>query len=160
MNTHPRVVYDCMIYLQAAAKPDRIHGTIRLVREGRVELCMSAEIVDELRDVLTRPEVRAKFPALTPERADVFLNDLLPQARLFQNVPAAFTLPRDVKDQPYVNLAIAARANYLVTWNERHLTYLMRQDTSEGQDFCRRFPEIKIVDPPTFVSEIQRSLLP
>jgi putative PIN family toxin of toxin-antitoxin system len=143
-----------MILLQAAARPGRVHGTMRLVQEGQVTLCVSLEIVAELRDVMTRPEVQAKFPALTSEHVDTFLRDMLCHAQIVQNVPAAFPLPRDKKDEPYVNLAIAAQARYLVTWNDRHLTYLMRQDTPEGRDFCRRFPEIRIVDPPTFIRHL------
>ena len=51
------VVYDCMIFLQAAARPERLHGTMRLLREKRVTLCMSPDVVAEVRDVLTRPEL-------------------------------------------------------------------------------------------------------
>jgi hypothetical protein len=43
-----------------------------------------------------------------------------------------------------------------VTWNDRHLTYLMQQDTAEGRDFCRRFPLLKIVSPPAFLQELTR----
>ncbi len=149
------VVYDCMIFLQAASRPDRLHGTMRLLREKRVTLCISLEVLAEVRDVLNRREIREKFPALTPQAVDAFLNELLAGARLVKDVPAVFALPRDAKDEPYVNLAIAADARYLVTWNERHLTYLMRQDTPEGLDFCRRFPNLKIIDPPSFVREMQ-----
>ena len=42
---------------------------------------------------------------------------------------------------------------------DRHLTYLMRQDTSEGIDFCRRFPGVKIVDPPLFLAEIRKAAM-
>jgi hypothetical protein len=48
----------------------------------------------------------------------------------------------------------AAGAEFLVTWNEQHLTYLMTRDTPEGVEFCRRFPRLKIVDLPTFLREI------
>ncbi len=113
--------------------------------------------MNEVRDVLTRPEVRMRFPALTPEHVDAYLNGLLSVADMVNNVSPAFTLPRDSKDDPYVNLAIEVRPAYLVTWNHRHLTYLMRQDTPEGIDFCNRFPDVKIVDPPTFVREIEES---
>jgi len=44
-----------------------------------------------------------------------------------------------------------------VTWNNMHLTYLMRRDTPEGVEFCGRFPSLRIVDPPTFLDEIHRS---
>jgi predicted nucleic acid-binding protein len=116
--------------------------------------------VDEVRDVLTRPEVVAKFPALSPAHVDQFVNDLLAKAALVQDVPPAFALPRDPKDEPYINLAIAAGARFLVTWNGRHLTYLMRQDTPEGVDFCARYPDLKIIDPPAFVREIEATVVP
>jgi hypothetical protein len=38
MNDPTRAVYDCMIFLQAASRPDRVQGTFRLVREGLVTL--------------------------------------------------------------------------------------------------------------------------
>src|SRR5258706_1641034 len=156
MSGPHRVVYDCMIFLRAAARPDRVHGTMRLLQEGRVTLCVSPDVIAELRDVLTRPEIQSKFPALKPEQVEVFLARILSLATVVGNVPALFLLPRDKKDEPYINLAIEAKARYLGTWNERHLTYLMRQDTPEGRDFCQRFPEIKIMDPPAFIREVQQ----
>ena len=52
------------------------------------------------------------------------------------------------------------RALGLVTWNERHLTYLMRGDTPEGQEFCRRFPRITILDPVRFIRAIDARTSP
>lgn len=68
--------------------------------------------------------------------------------------PQAFALPRDPKDEPYTNLSVAVSATYLVTWNQRHLTYLMQQDTPEGRQFCQRFPLLKIVSPPGFLEAL------
>ena len=144
-----------MIFLQAAARPQRVHTTLRLLNENRVTLCLSPAIVEEVRDVLTRPELLAKFPALIPRHVDQFISNLLAKSVLIQDVPHAFTLPRDPKDEPYIDLAIAAGCQFLVTWDQRHLTYLMQADTPEGIDFCRRFPQIKIVDPVTFIQMIQ-----
>ncbi len=72
-------------------------------------------------------------------------------------MPRAFSLPRDPRDEPYTDLAIAADAQYLVTWNERHLTYLMKRDTPEGVDFCQRFPRLTILDPPSLLNELRAS---
>jgi len=68
--------------------------------------------------------------------------------------PRAFALPRDPDDEPLIDAAVCGGASYLVTWNERHLTYLMRQDTPEGVDFCRRFPSLRILSPPEFLREL------
>jgi putative PIN family toxin of toxin-antitoxin system len=133
---------------------------MRLIYDGRVTLYVSPAVVEEVRDVLTRPEVISKFPALTPEHVDRFVNDVLSRAVTLNNVPPTFSLPRDPKDEPYLHLAIEANAQYLVTWNHKHLTYLMRQDTPEGRDFCQRFPELKIVDPPTLLAELKEETQP
>jgi len=45
-----------------------------------------------------------------------------------------FSLPRDPKDEICTDLAIAASAQFLVTWDERHLTYLMRRDTQRAKN--------------------------
>jgi predicted nucleic acid-binding protein len=71
-----------------------------------------------------------------------------------------FRLPRDPKDEPFIDVAVAGGANYIVTWNSRHLTYLMKRDTAEGKDFCSRFPAIQIVDPPTFINAIDAAHAP
>ena len=117
-------VYDCMLFFQAASRPSRVHGTFRAILDGRVTLCLSAEVLSEIRDVLTRPEHRVRFPALTPQLVDAFLSQYLPGMRWVADVPPAFDVPRNPKDNPYVNLAVAAAHKYLVTWNHRHLGYL------------------------------------
>jgi putative PIN family toxin of toxin-antitoxin system len=154
MNAPIPVVYDCMIFLQAVARPSRVHGTMRVLQESRIELCISPDIVAELGDVLNRPELLEKFPELRPTRVRVFFDDILARARMHANVPRVFSLPRDKKDEPYINLAIAADAPFLVTWNDRHLTYLMREDSPEGREFRSRYPQIKIVDPPAFLRSL------
>ncbi len=157
MTEPPRAVYDCMIFLQAAVRPDRVHGTIRLVEDGAVTLHVSRAVATEVQDVLTRPKLRTKFPALTPERVGRFLDALFSRARFVADVPAAFPLPRDPKGEPYLDLAVAARRCHLVTWNDRHLTYLMRRDTPDGVEFGARFPDVRIVNPPEFVQHVRRS---
>jgi putative PIN family toxin of toxin-antitoxin system len=94
---------------------------MQLLRDGAVTVFVSPDVIAEVRDVLTRPEVTGKFPALSPPHVDLFLNDLLSRAKMVMTVPPVFSLPRDRKDEPYLNLAIEAEARYLMTWNNRHL---------------------------------------
>ena len=73
---------------------------------------MSAEIVAEVQDVLTRPEVQRKFPALVPMDVEALIARLSIVAVQFLNVPTEFHYERDPKDTPYINLAlVAARPN-------------------------------------------------
>jgi uncharacterized protein len=114
------VVYDTMLFLQAAVQPIRVHRTFQAVQEGLVRLCLSAELLAEVRDVLTRAKVRKKFSALTPEAVDAFISETAAMATIFEP-PSVFTWPVDPGDDHIFNLAIHARAEYLVTWETRML---------------------------------------
>jgi predicted nucleic acid-binding protein len=61
------------------------------------------------------------------------------------DVPKAFTLERDPKDEPYINLAIAAAAQYLVTWDKDLL------DLAGNELFRQAYPNLTILDPPTLL---------
>lgn len=149
----PRVVLDCMIFLQGAGRrggPAR--KCLELIAAGHLELCLSPAILSEIDDVLNRPLVRAKFPLLSNQS---LLLAVRARGHLFSHVPSAFPLPRDPRDEPYTDLAVAADARYLVTWNERHLTYLMKRDTPEGRGFRQRFPGLTILDPPSLLAALR-----
>jgi uncharacterized protein len=143
-------VYDCMMYLQAAARPSRVHTTFQLVYSGQVTLCISPDVLAEVKDVLTRPRHAEKFPALTARNIDAFLVHLMRHAKLIETVPQVYTVGRDAKDSKYVDLAVAAQAKYLVSW-DHHLLDLMDDQKSEGQDFRSRWPGLRILNPLEFL---------
>jgi len=87
-----RAVYDCMIFLQAASNPHRVHSTFRLVESGAVTLYVSAEVLAEVRDVLSRPRHKAKFPALTDDHVSEFLTAMAKLATLVDEVPDIYTV--------------------------------------------------------------------
>lgn len=143
-----RAVFDCMIYLQAAVNEGGpAFACFRLVEAGEVILCVSDEVLAEARDVLTRPALRAKFRQLTSERVDAFLQNVRAKAVTIAEVPKVFSCPRDPDDEPYVNLAIAAGARYLVS-RDKDLLDLMKD-----ADFRRRFATLAILDPAAFLLE-------
>jgi len=105
----PRVVFDCMVFLQGSARQTSpAKACLDLAENGFVQLCLSAEIVAEVQDVLTRPEVQRKFPALIPMDVEAFIARISMAAVHFLNVPAEFHYERDPKDTPYINLALVA----------------------------------------------------
>jgi len=72
-----RAVFDCVILPQAAARrTGPAAECLQAVRDGRLKLFLSPDILAEVQDVLSRPRTFRKFPALTPEAVDVFLEDL------------------------------------------------------------------------------------
>lgn len=147
----PRAVFDCMVFLQGAGRPaGPARSCFRLVDEGNVMLCVSDEILAEVRDVLTRPKTRRRFPLLTPEWAESFVENAANKAFVFSDVPKTESLERDPKDEPYLNLAIAAKAHYLVS-RDRDLLDLMSDD-----NFRQRNPDLLILNPAAFLQEIAR----
>ena len=82
--------------------------------------------------MLSRSRLRQDFPLLTDEKVESLIETLLLKGRLFRNVPKRFELLRDPDDEPYLNLAIEANAQVLVT-RDRDLLDLMKWDTKEGR---------------------------
>jgi len=144
-----RAVFDCMVFLQGAARPaGPARACLRLAEAGKVTLCISASILAEVRDVLTRPKTQARFPLLTPAWVEELLQGIVGKSLAIQHVPAAFALERDPKDEPYINLAIAAAAKFLVT-RDKDLLNLM-----SDSDFCQRYPALSILDPVAFLKAV------
>jgi putative PIN family toxin of toxin-antitoxin system len=153
----PRVVLDTVVFLQSLIS-DRGHaaGCLQRLRAGQFILLMSDDLFLELKDVPFRPKLRTKYPFITDEKVAVFIAEIERLAVRIAKPPTALLLPRDPKDEPLIDLAVAGDARFVVSWNDRHLNYLMRQDTPEGREFCARFPNIKIVTPPEFLKSMDQ----
>jgi putative PIN family toxin of toxin-antitoxin system len=142
----PLVVYDTMVFLQAAISPNRRYATFDAVEDNRLSLCLSVELAAEVRDVLTRPVQTRRFPALTPQRVAQFLDKVNALATLFHDVPPIFDWPQHPDDNHVFNLAIRARAKYLVTWETRILK--LANDSSAAAESLRRLaPDLVIITP-------------
>lgn len=149
-----RVVFDCMVFLQGAASPEGpAAACLRLAEKGHVELCISSEILSEVRDVLTRPKIRQRFSALTAETVSAFLTQVSRFALVVSDVPRVVSLPRDPEDEKYLNLAAAAGAEYLVS-RDNDLLNLMDAQRPESQAFRAAFPQITVLDPVSFLRAI------
>jgi predicted nucleic acid-binding protein len=58
-----KVVFDCMIFLQATANEDSpAAAALDLLDAGEIKLYVSEPILEEVRKVLNRDEVRAALP--------------------------------------------------------------------------------------------------
>lgn len=155
--SRPDVVFDCNVILQALA---RAHGpavdALRLVEQNTISLHLSRPILRELRRVLSYPEVRQKNPRITDELVDDFLTRLVFRGVLPRDVPHVFDYSRDPGDEPYIDLAAAVQADYLVT-RDNDLLSLATDYSAEAKQFRQRFPFLHIVNPVGFLSGIHRS---
>lgn len=146
-----RAVFDCMVFLQGAMRSTGpAAACFRLVDEGTVELCVSDELLTEVKDVLARPSLQRRYKALAPDHVTRFMAEAERKALLITDVPRVFSCLRDPKDELYVNLAAAAGAVYLVT-RDKDLLDLMDQETQVGKDFRSCFPSLTILDPVAFL---------
>ena len=109
----------------------------------------------EIEDVLSRPEIRKHFQTLTDELVDAFLLRLRRNSQIFRQVPKKFSYPRDPDDEPYINLAVKAKAGYLVS-RDNDLLDLMHDFTAEAKEFRQRFRFLRVVEPLEFLKEIQK----
>lgn len=158
MKTAPLVgaVFDCNVYLQAAARELSVAAEcLRLVEKGLVRLYLSEEILTEIEDVLNRPEIRKHFQTLTDELVNAFLLRLRKNSQVFRKVPKKFSYLRDPDDEPYINLAVKAKVNYLVS-RDNDLLDLMRDYSAEAKEFRQRFRPLLVIEPLEFLKEIRK----
>jgi putative PIN family toxin of toxin-antitoxin system len=132
-----------MVCLQASSRPSgpAARLLIDFVERRRLSLFVSETIIEVVRDVSSRPRIRAKNPALDDEAVNEFCNRVRKVGQCIDSVPASFSLEREPDDEPYLNLAIAAAADYLVT-SDKDMLDLM-QDVA----FRTRYPALTILDP-------------
>ncbi len=135
-----------MIFLQAAIQPARQYATMQAIEDNRLMLCTSPELLAEIRDVLTRPALTAKFSELTSKRVAQFLDNVNLVATTFTAVPNVFTWPQHPDDDHLLNLVIEAQPKYLVTWETRILK--LATDTTPAATLFRQLaPHLAIITP-------------
>ncbi len=157
MTGSPRVVFDCNVLLQAAAREKSVAAKcLNLAESGLIQICVSREVLAEAEDVLNRLEIRAHFPDLSDEIVGAFLKRLQKLSVLIRPVPKKFSYPRDEDDEPYINLAVAAGADFIIS-RDRDLLDLMTGHTDECKEFRQRFRPLTVIEPVDFLKQIENS---
>ncbi len=150
-------VFDCNVYLQAASREKSIAAEcLRLVEDGKVRLYLSEEILAEVEDVLSRPEIRNHFQTLTDEIVEAFLVRLRRTSQMIRRVPKEFSYSRDPDDEPYINLAVEVEADYIVS-RDNDLLDLMTDYTNEAKQFRQRFRLLRVIEPLEFLKEMRKA---
>ncbi len=110
-----RVVLDTNVLVSGLLSPYGAPGeVVQLAASGISELCYDGRILAEYREVLSRP----KF-GFDPEEVSVLLEQIKTGGRLVAPMPLAKALP-DSEDEAFLEIALAAGAQALVTGNIRH----------------------------------------
>jgi len=154
MTDSTRVVFDCNTFLQALASPEGPAGQcVQLAIDRKINLFVSPSVLEELREVTSRPKVITRL-RLHTNRVEEFFEAIEIAATLLVGFPEVFSYPRDPDDAHYVNLALAADAKLIVS-RDRDLLDLMDLTKVEAADFQKRFPALRILNPVEFLFEIR-----
>ena len=150
-------VFDCNVLLQAASREKSVAAEcLRFVETGFVRLYLSEDVLTEVEDVLNRPEIRDHFQTLTDELVEAFLLRLHKNSEFIRSVSKEFSYSRDPDDEVYINLAVCAEADYIVS-RDNDLLDLMTAYTIEAKQFRQRFRPLQVIEPLEFL-KIMRKL--
>jgi putative PIN family toxin of toxin-antitoxin system len=145
-------VFDTNIFFQSILVESGPAGEcVKLIDEGRVQIYLAPQTIDEIKDVISRPALVKKYPVLTTDRARIVLRSLATKAIFFAQVPDIFKLDRDPDDEILVNLAVAAGVSYLVTRDQDLL------DLMDNEEFRDKFPNLNIITPVGFLEKVRAS---
>lgn len=109
------IVLDTNVVVSGVLNPHSKAATIlRLVAEGKIRLAYDLRILSEYREVLYRSRL-----GLDRGNVDIFLVQIEEEGLLISGMPLKYSLP-DPDDEPFLEVAIAAKVAALVTGNKRH----------------------------------------
>ena len=112
-----RIVFDTNVLISAMLNPRGTPGAIlALILAGEVVVLYDDRILAEYRDVLARPKLR-----IPPAEAELVLGFFEAEGVLTSAPPLPIDLP-DPDDLPFLEVAVASRADALVTGNKRHFS--------------------------------------
>ena len=135
----PKAVLDSSVLVSAFLAPGGTPATLLAhARAGALSLCVSSEILSETAEVLLRPK-HQKGRQYEPQEVARFCSALLAVSELVTDLPNLQAVPADPKDDMVVATAVAAKAEYLVTGDRKHLLAL------------GSYEEIQIVTPRAFL---------
>jgi putative PIN family toxin of toxin-antitoxin system len=136
-----RLVIDTNIVVSAALKPDGLQRTVLLLAITKpARLYVTDAVLAEYREVLARPELRIR-KGLRQQLLQLIrshAHSVTPARRL--------QVTRDPDDDKFLECADAARADYLVTGNQR--------------DFPKFWKKTKVIASSEFISVVAPHLLP
>lgn len=110
-----RVVVDTNVLVSGLISPFGPPGVlVGLIARGTHQVCYDPRILAECREVLARPAF-----AFRPADSETLLSRIATNGVPIAPMPLASRLPAS-GDQPFLEVAVAARAECLVTGNLKH----------------------------------------
>jgi putative PIN family toxin of toxin-antitoxin system len=146
-----RIVLDTNALLRALADPVSPAGKLlHLVESRLVMLLLSKPVLREYRAVLNELSIRVRHAAVTPAIVEAQLKRLLYFGEYYPAPRARFCYPRDPRDEPFIELAIAGGATHLISY-DLDLLSLVQSASEAARRLRRRLPRLVIVRPDQFL---------
>lgn len=115
-----RITIDTNVFLRSLIRrKNDANQLLSLWHELRFVLVLSRAILDEVREVLSRPNLTQKY-SYTLHSVTHLIN-LLGQRAVIVEVPFSYELCRDVEDDPVVDCAVWGRVQFLVSYDNDFL---------------------------------------
>lgn len=128
-----KIVLDTNVLVAGLLSPFGPCGDIvRMVTSGSLTLCVDARVLSEYHEVLKRPKFQ-----FDPDRVASILDYIEHNSWIMSSVPLSAPLP-DHDDELFLEIAISANADYLVTGNAVHF----------NPELCQG---VKVVSPSDFL---------
>ena len=145
---------DTGVILRSSINADNVSSSLlRRAEAGEIRLCVSEDLLAEVRDVLTRPEIRIKNARLNDGALEAFIGEIRANAALIDPLPPHVRYERDRDDEHVLNLAVEARAAYIVTF-DNDLLDLMKAVGTAAMEFQKRYPTITILTPGELITRL------
>ncbi|OGP55648.1 MAG: putative toxin-antitoxin system toxin component, PIN family [Deltaproteobacteria bacterium RBG_13_52_11] len=134
------IVLDTNVLISGVLKPySKTAAILRLIADGTIQIAYDLRILSEYRDVLNRPKFN-----FAKEDVESFLDQIEQEGLLVSVKPSKISLP-DPDDEPFLEVALSARAEAIVTGNKRHF----RRKEYEG---------VKILSPAEFLEMVKEKI--
>lgn len=140
-----KIALDTNVLVSGLLQPFGPSGAVvRLVASGELILGFDARILSEYSEVLRRPKFRFE-----PDRIRQILLQIKSNGELASPSPLAQALP-DVDDEPFLEVAVACEARYLVTGNLKHYPETARAGVTvvSPREFVEALRDLRGFAPP------------
>ncbi len=146
----PQAIYDTGVIFGATFAPTGVAAkVVQLMVRGEVAVTVSNRLRSEYERIVTHPGNLDRFT--TSLEYAVAVLDLIDQyAERIDNPPQAMAYARDPNDEPLINLAVAVKADYLVTLDNDLL------DLPQHPDFAALPHQPQVLKPGAFLTIIEQ----
>ena len=134
-----KVVLDANIFVSAVLKPHSDLAKIfELVKEDKIKLILSDDILSEIRTALLYPKIRKRHRR-TPKEIHKFLKKTVRVSIVASGGTKVEEIKDDQEDNKYLSAALEGKADFIIS-GDHHLKDL------------KIFHGIRILDPSTFLN--------